>query len=103
MPHPVQGIVQKKITSSCKLFSFDYLLYLAIVSLDSWTVDWGDGTKDIGHHWAIGGYGVNHLLPCTTRTTYTVRANYCSDPDDRVEDRCCDFMQGSVTVPSHTF
>lgn len=65
------------------------------VSIDNftccrWTVDWGDGIEDIGHQWSIGGYGINHALPYVKPATYRVTANYCSDPDDTAEHRCCD-------------
>ena len=54
----------------------------------------------MSNQWSIGGFRINHGYQCTKRTTYEVKATYCSNPDDDVKDQCCDALYQAVTVPA---
>ena len=64
-------------------------------------VDWGDGVKTEGHKLSLGPFQVTHSYP-NAMTSYVVTAKYCSDPDGKPEDQCCDMISQKISVPANS-
>lgn len=64
-------------------------------------VDWADGTSTQAPELQLGPFQVLHTYHQKVMT-YVVTAKYCSDPDGKPEDRCCDTISQKISVPANS-
>ena len=63
-------------------------------------VDWGDGVKVEAHKLTLGPFQVTHSYQ--KANSYVVTAKYCSDPDGKPEDQCCDMISQKISLPANS-
>lgn len=72
-----------------------------ILCMHRYVVDWGDGTSVTGHKIQLGPFQSVHQYH-QQAATYVVTAKYCSDPDGKPEDRCCDSISQKISIPANS-